>query len=397
MNLALLLPAGLVALAALLLPLLIHLARRSEQRITDFAALRWLSAKPQPRRKHRFDERLLLLLRVLLIAALALLLARPVLHGQPDHSAWIVAAPGVGVDALRNAGGATNAQRHWLAPGFPGIDEHTPVPAQPIASLVRELDASLPAGAPLTVLVPAAIDGADAERPKLSRRIDWRIVPAASHTTVSTTATQAPVVMVRHAPEGTQALRYLRAAGVAWHASSLTQAGDTQPGATRLVTVATATQPLDAGTRNLVWLVPGPVPTHVLDWIKAGGQALLDVDSDVAGISAATPLWRDDQGNVLVHGMPLGRGRVMQWTRAWSPDAMPQLLESDFPNRLRALFADPESPPARVDASNYRPTVGARTYPETPRPLSPWLIGLIAALFVVERWLANSPRRGTTA
>ena len=42
MNLVFLLPAAFAALAALFIPLLIHLARRSEQRPTDFAALRWL-------------------------------------------------------------------------------------------------------------------------------------------------------------------------------------------------------------------------------------------------------------------------------------------------------------------------------------------------------------------
>ncbi|MBC7991570.1 MAG: BatA domain-containing protein, partial [Luteimonas sp.] len=71
MTLSLLLPIGLAALAALLLPLLVHLARRSEQRLVPFAALRWLQAKPQPRRKRRFEEHWLLLLRLLLLAALA--------------------------------------------------------------------------------------------------------------------------------------------------------------------------------------------------------------------------------------------------------------------------------------------------------------------------------------
>ncbi|TQT81878.1 hypothetical protein DB758_11845, partial [Xanthomonas perforans] len=51
MNLLLLFPTGLAALAALLLPLLIHLARRSEHRPTDFAALRWLRALPRPRHR----------------------------------------------------------------------------------------------------------------------------------------------------------------------------------------------------------------------------------------------------------------------------------------------------------------------------------------------------------
>src|SRR5690606_9148841 len=79
MSLALLLPAALAALGALLLPLLVHLARRSEQRPTDFAALRWLRRKPRPRRRIRFDERWLLALRLLLLALIALWLARPVL------------------------------------------------------------------------------------------------------------------------------------------------------------------------------------------------------------------------------------------------------------------------------------------------------------------------------
>ena len=42
MNIALLAPIGLVALAALALPLLIHLVRRIELRTTEFAALRWI-------------------------------------------------------------------------------------------------------------------------------------------------------------------------------------------------------------------------------------------------------------------------------------------------------------------------------------------------------------------
>ena len=70
-------PAGLAALAALLLPLLIHLARRDQQQLIDFAALRWLAAKPRPRHRIRFDEWPLLLVRLLLLALLAGLLARP--------------------------------------------------------------------------------------------------------------------------------------------------------------------------------------------------------------------------------------------------------------------------------------------------------------------------------
>ena len=47
MTATLLAPAGLLALAALAAPLLIHLAKRTQQRPTDFAALRWLRPKPR--------------------------------------------------------------------------------------------------------------------------------------------------------------------------------------------------------------------------------------------------------------------------------------------------------------------------------------------------------------
>ena len=390
MNFALLFPAGLAALVAWLLPLLIHLARRSEQHVTDFAALRWLVAKPRPRRKRRFDERLLLLLRLLLLAALALLLAHPVVFGQPDRTPWIVAAPGVDFAALRDVAGKHKARLRWLAPGFPEIGDEAPAPHQPVASLVRELDATLPAGTPLTVLVPAVIDGADAERPRLSRRVDWRVLPSAPIPSRAATTATIPTVAVRYASEDAPALRYLRAVGMAWR---LVATNAKETAATSPIMFAPASQALDTETRNLVWLVPGALPASVRDWIRAGGHALLAVDAETSELAKATPLWRDDEGDVLVRGAPLGRGRVMQLTRALSPSVMPQLLQADFPEQLRALFAEPMPAPARVVASAYAPMTGVKPYPETPRPLSPWLVALVAALFVLERWLASGARR----
>ena len=155
MNLAFLLPAALAALATALLPLLIHLARRSEQRPTPFAALRWLRQKPKPRHRVRFDEWVLLVLRVLLVCLFALLLARPMLFGAQSHEPVTVYAPGV--EAPKDA-------RHLEAP---------------IASHLRELDASLPSDVALTVVVPKTLEGVDAQIPKLSRKIEWRVVPGA--------------------------------------------------------------------------------------------------------------------------------------------------------------------------------------------------------------------------
>ena len=214
MSLAFLLPAGLAALAALVVPLLLHLARRYEQTPTDFAALRWLRQKPKPRHRIRFDEWPLLLLRLLLLAWLSLWLARPVLSGLDDTRPWTVAVPGVDA-GLARASSDARARLHWLAPDFPSLDEPAPAGTPAIGSLLRQLDAELPTGVALTVIVPATLQGADAERPALSRAVTWQVVDGAMPAS-SARASPPPSLAIRHPAGDEHALRYLRAAARAW-------------------------------------------------------------------------------------------------------------------------------------------------------------------------------------
>lgn len=384
MNLAFLLPAAFAALVALLVPLLIHLARRSEQRPTDFAALRWLRAKPKPRRRIRFDEWPLLLVRLLLLAALALLLARPVLFGSANDAPWVAVVPGVDLHRVRTLRTAPGARMHWLAPGFPPLDAGVPPGALPISSLLRELDATLPAGVRLTVVVPARLVGVDAQLPLLGRRVDWRVVPGAMPSPRAIPVEPAPAMSIRHAPDRASAVRYLRAAHEAWQLPS-------QPGA---FDAAPVTQPLAAQSRFLVWLAPGPLPAMVRDWIAKGGIALLDPQAEFAKPANVTTFWRDETGAPLVEGGALGRGRILRLTRALSPQAMPQLLEGDFPERLRALAMTPAPAPARVAAVAHAPSTGGEVLAPPPRELQSWLSWCIALLLLLERWLATGPRRG---
>ena len=409
MSMLLLLPIGLAALAALLLPLLVHLARRSEQRVVPFAALRWLKALPQPRRRHRFEELLLMLVRLLLLAALALLLAQPVLFGRPDRRPRVAVAPGVDIAAARAQPIGGDARWLWLAPGFPQLDPEKPVdetaaatssaaPA-PFASLLRELDAQLPAGTPLTVLVPAVLDGADAQRPLLSRRVDWRIVSAPANDAANSPARSriAPFALqVRHAPDRIASLRYLRAAGMAWTRADQ-PAADRAPRLDAAMSIAPADQPLNAGARVLVWLVPGPAPDAIRDWIASGGQVLLDHDAQWPDFPRDAPIvWRDDQG-ALARAIGFGKGRALKLERPLLPAAMPGLLDADFPLQLRDLFAQAPAQPARVEASGYAPRTGVDPWPERPRPLAPWLVWLVAGLFLLERLLASGRRRSEAA
>ncbi|WP_368562908.1 BatA domain-containing protein [Pseudoxanthomonas sp. UTMC 1351] len=386
MNLALLLPVALAALAALILPLLIHLARRSEQRPTDFAALRWLRQKAKPRHRIRFDEWPLLLSRLLLLALMALWLAKPVLFGSASDAPWVIAVPGVDPSQLRAAISENNTEQRWLAPGFPPLDQAPPIGTVPIASLLRQLDTELPASAKLTVFVPEQLSGADAQRPVLSRTVKWRVLPGTMPTGESPRIAP-PSLSVRYAAGRESAVRYLRAAAAAWLPA---------PPATAQVdnfSAAPVAQPLAADARHLVWLAPGPLPASVLQWIENGGTALLDAQAKMPATIVTTVRWRDTQGAPLVEGAAWGRGRVLRFTRPLRPSDMPSLLETDFPQRLRTLF-DPALPaPSRVVARDYAPLTGGASYPLPPRDLQPWLALLIALVLLVERWLASRTKR----
>jgi hypothetical protein len=104
--------------------------------------------------------------------------------------------------------------------------------------------------------------------------------------------------------------------------------------------------------------------------------------------------WRDEQGNALMETARWQQGRVLRFTQPLIPAQMPQLLDADFPQRLRDVLQGPHAKPARVMAEDYAPLSGATPYPQSPQSLQHWLALLIAMLFLAERWLATSKRRG---
>ena len=393
---SLLLPGALAALLALAIPLAIHLARRSEAQPTDFAALQWLRQRARPRTRNRFDEWLLLAARLLLLALVALWLARPVLPGSADRTPVVAVLPGVAAPTT------SGSRTVWLAPGFPAATTPAPATTSSVTSLIRQLDAELAPGVPLRIIVPAILQGVDAERPRLSRRVAWQIVPGAMPAPAAT-ATAPPSLSLRQPPGPDRGLRYLRAAAAAW----------TPPGQPPAFDIAAPDAPLPQPPRVLAWLAPGPLPAAVRTWIEAGGTALvihddetvaafvvdddeavaaLVIDDDEA-VAGATIVWRDGTGAPVATGHPLGKGRLLRFTRPLDAGALPILLEADFPRQLAALLGDTPPLPSRVAARDIRPVTGARPWPLPARDLQPWLALLIAALFIAERWLATRRTR----
>lgn len=424
----LLLPAGLAALVALAVPLLLHLARREEQRPVDFAALRWLTARLRPRQRLRFEERLLLMLRLLLVVLLALLLARPVVPLAGDGAPWIVAAPGVAADALRaavhssaeaaaadargdhggdNGAGPVDIQRRWLAPGFPSLDDAPPPgDARTTISLLRELDMHMPTGVPLVVLVPSVLEGVDADRPRLSRPVEWRVLPAAAAASpgaleTGDAASPAPRLYIEDAGSDAGA-RYLHAVAAAWRATH-GQAGEDEADGDGDAAGEGRTDgghdighgdgSTSTGLDLRAWLAPGNPPPEAIAWIEAGGTALLAHDALLPGLEDAASIWEDEHGQPLLRAARLGRGRALQWTRPLAPGALPALLDADFPQRLRVAIQPPPAP-SRVLAAEHAPLLAdVGPWPQALRDLSPWLALAIALLFLLERWLAAGPRR----
>lgn len=381
MNLLLLAPMGLLALGALLVPILIHLVRRMELRVTNFAALRWLSDRVRPQRRVRIERPWLLLLRLLLLGLLALLLAQPVWVGQADIArGWVLVAPGVSRSAAHKAVSAQDADWRWLAPDFPPIEADSPPPPIALASLLREADARLPAALPLHVVVPTELGGLDGERPALSRTVDWRIVPGRMADAAAANDDAHVVLAARHPASSDATLVWLRAAVSAWNTR--------QPGRYELDAAAT-TKALPDAARWLVWL-GGELPDPVSQWIEHGGTALVAARAQASG----TIVWRDADGNALAYADTLGRGRIIQLAVPLDPASLPALLDADFPDRLIALLQAPPPPTARAPAAAMRPvhepTIShdASSLHRPTQPLDPWLVVLIALVFALERLVA---------
>jgi len=382
MSVGLLAPAALAALIALLLPLLLHLARRDATRPTPFAALRWLRERPKPRRRLRFDDWPLLLVRLLLLALLAVWLAWPVLHGETVPARWTVVVPGVADDALPRLEDGAPAPR-WLAAGFPEVAGES-APARngaSVASLLRELDMVAPPGTGLTVLVPDTIDGADGGRIVLSRPVDWRIV-AGSEPGADAPPVLPPRLDVFGIAADDPALRVLRAVARAWRpddADALRIAdADTASRADAIpVWWGTSAPPaaLPAGSVGRVLLLGPDVPRGDIDW---------------------QPLQQDADGGALFERGICGEAICVRFAQALDPATMPIVLDPDFPVRLRELL-QPLPAPQRIAATDLAPSTGADAWPPTPRDLRPWWALLAALAFALERWMAAAPRRNHAA
>lgn len=159
-------PLGLVALTALLVPAAIHLWR-FPQRTVRLGSLKFLEAVARPRlNQWRWRERLLLALRLLLVALLALLLAQPEWRTTPSKPVrWALMAKGV---ALTGA-----AKAEWDVLAGKGYEGQT-LATDDLWSALREADARVGSGSSFVVFAARKLAGLRGERPTLAHAtVQW--------------------------------------------------------------------------------------------------------------------------------------------------------------------------------------------------------------------------------
>ncbi|MGQ0800218.1 MAG: BatA domain-containing protein [Pseudomarimonas sp.] len=391
-------PLGLAALAAVVMPIWLHLDRRRSMRVLRFAAMRFIGTAHPPKRTWRLTEWLLLALRVLLIVAVVVWLAQPTWVAEWRAPQRVLAvAPGVPVELISaHADGMDRAL--WLNSELAEIDlagmqiptidpdgsvakSHPPV----FSSLLRQLDAELAPGDQLRVLVGEQVSGLDAQAIALSREVEWRTVRTESSASGASTDVDTPLprsVAIRYASADAPALPWLRAAIKAWD-------GDVSIQVTVDEQASTAALPDEVDA--LIWLGDAP-DDEALALLDAGTRLLhlhlVDGDGEPAA-DVAEAVWPGI-------GQRVGHGWLTRVSDRFEASELPILHSPEFPAALfTVLFGEPPAP-TRAYADQIEPTQISRPAEPSKTPLRPWLIWLIASLFLLERALANGRRlRGT--
>ena len=240
------------------------------------------------------------------------------------------------------------------------------------------------------MVVPETLSGLDGERVRLSRKVDWKIVPGALPVTKYSEQGRPIRLAIRHDEKHNNDAIYFRAAHAAWQAEQKANEKDELDSGD----ISSALKP---DRSALIWLSATGLPSGIRDWVSKGGTVVVSKETAVAEMKSGVTVWRSEQGKVLATVAPIGRGRILQWQQALKPEAMPELLDADFPDKLKFLLQTKPAAPTRAFAKLQTPLTGAETGPEAPQSLQTWLALLIALLFLLERWLANSSRRWSAA
>ncbi len=252
---------------------------------------------------------------------------------------------------------------HWLAPGF-AIDQAPPASSASLPSLLRELDAQLPAGTALTVHVPDPLPGLDGARLQLSRDVQWHAADA-GHTAADCSGIAAAARARRASATAQHWLNALRRAG------RQPLLGGCRPNAARSACGAAAMHCRRTGRRGCATAVVSSPPASPLP-TPASCCATRRAHRCCGNNASATAIcWRCRATGI--------------------PRATP-LRDPKLPRALLLALQPPTAP--RLGDARDQPQRAALPAATPPlREPTPWLLLAIVLLFALERWMASARRR----
>lgn len=350
-GLTLLSPAALWGLAALAIPVIIHLVNRSRGKRVLVGNIGLIRAARRRRASEiRLEQWLLLLIRILLLVIATLILARLVLPGLTDQPEDVTYVTPAGLASLAPGEGNADAghpdpQRRLLAAGYPLLGETGPDPVPATGAgdagawplLAERLDAVHHTGR-VTVVTGGQVGEFGPRAPALSGEIEW-VVPDSSAVGNRPSSQPAFRVIVTHDGTRPAQLRRLEAALAAIQRHRL-------PG------LAWATTADDVGTGTET--IPASMATP-------GDAARLISFSDL-------PPPSDDPGYPQ---------RLLEYLLTPAEQARAFAHARLDPDVLTAVTA-----PADEDRAATRPY----------RLLQGWLALVLVGLWAVERWLSERRR-----
>jgi len=172
-------PNAFYFLVALSIPILIHFLNRGELRITEFAALRWLSnSKHNQWRRILPTDLLLLTLRIMIFSLLVLWLTEPVINiNNTQRILYRLVHPDLSesdlvelTDTLPEADSTL-----YLQKGFPESKDNSNTENQNIWLLLKQFDQIINPLDSIQIIVPEQIS-ISGQRPNLVHQFDWHII-----------------------------------------------------------------------------------------------------------------------------------------------------------------------------------------------------------------------------
>jgi len=381
-------PLWWLALPVLMLPIWWHRQKRQRVKAELLATARFLPiAAPEQQRVWTLRDRLLLLVRCLLLIGLIAWLAAMVFPWRGDTVLLDDGADRVWVEQQIQAAHMENAQRMTM-PGdvLSWLSEHE----RDWRSDARVLIVA----APGKVAMPARV-------PRFAHQVELRaqpnVAPAPTQTQVQASSqAQAQASAQAHASASGRTDAALRHHHVvlatvpvrraAWQAmlSAFDAAGT---GADRYV----LSEAPDAATELIIWDQPGAAPSdwHAPLWWTTAAVPATQPVVQAASVAPFAPVAPSASWTLMINGIALQINDTPHG-RTWSSAAWPA-KDADTARAIYETWQALSAPVAPYPAPSHVFSTGKPSGPTAVEPLA-WLAWLLLALFLLERILTHARR-----